>query len=166
MNTARGAAILITLTLTLALLAFLLSGCTGEDGIVIPDASKGYYREPQSPDPLMANFAVAYGTRDLEGYAATLHPDFIFVTTASYGDEPQSWDRAEELRIAANMFSGESRVRDGAMVPGIARIEFVRCVGLGVWEPVTLPNLTGEALRRIYDVDVRFARNGGADLRV
>ncbi len=161
-------AIIATMTLILLTLAWLLLGCQADDSIVMPNPQAKAYPLAMSADQLMANFMAAYGTRDLEGFAATLHRDFVFELDPSDValGQPASWGRDEELRITANMFSGHDRVKDGVTIAGIDRIVFVRCEAQGPWTVVTTAAGTREVLSRTYAVQVRFERSRDVDLEV
>ncbi len=149
-----------TLILILILLAWNLVGCQDNDGVVAPDPETGRYPFADTPDQLMANFAAAYGARDLEGYAATLHRDYVFVPSGAEAHSEAHYTRETELRVAANMFHGEDRVKDGVVIAGITRIVFERCAPIGAW------NADGDALRRSYGVRIRFLRDHGPTLMV
>ncbi len=160
MRTALTRAIFITHALILSMLAWQLIGCHGFDDVVAPDPESSNYPFPETPDQLMANFASAYASRDLAGYAATLHPDFVFVPAGAEANAKAHYSREKELRVAANMFSGEDREKNGVVIAGISRIIFERCEPLGAW------NADGDALRRTYAVRVRFQRDRGSELMV
>ena len=140
----------LAMAAVLVLLAIALTACTDDAELVIPDPAKSSLPFPVTPEMLMGNVHEAYGTQDLAGYAAMLHPDFEFQRTdgAVYG-------RDTELRIAARMFSGEDYVKPDRTVAGIAKIEIDRFEGLGEWVPVPgggargpRPDLPGEAALR------------------
>jgi hypothetical protein len=116
----------------------------------------------------MANFVAAYASRDLGAYAETLHPDFVYVMhpEAVAKGAPETWGREDELACAANMFSGEDRVKNGRRIPAITRIVLVRCLGRGEWERSPLSTPGCEVLHRSYDVDVRFERGEATTLYV
>jgi hypothetical protein len=160
MKTILMRAIFVTHALILVMLAWQFVGCYGFDDVVAPDHETGSYPFPDSPDQLMANFAAAYAARDLAGYAATLHPDFVFVPAGAEADLAAHYSRDKELRVAANMFSGEDREKNGVVIAGINRILFERCEPLGEWRD------DGEGLRRTYGVRLRFLREHGSELTV
>lgn len=160
MRTILTRAIFITHALILIMLALQFTGCFGFDDVVAPDPGSGSYPFPETPDQVMANFASAYASRDLEGYAATLHRDFTFVPAGAAADPKAHYSRERELRVAANMFSGVDREKNGVVIAGISRIVFERCEPLGAW------NADGDALRRTYGVRVRFLRDRGSELMV
>jgi len=146
------AAILITL-------AIVMAGCADDADLVIPDAAKSSLPFPATPDLLMENFRVAYGTQDLAAYAAMLHPDFEF---ERHGGE--IYDRELELKIAARMFSGEDYVKPGRTIAGVAKIEVDVFEGLGEW--VAVSSRGREVLGRTYQVKIRFLRTDGGVLSV
>ncbi len=160
MKTILQRAIIVTHAVILIMLAWQFIGCFGHDSVMAPDPETGNYPFADTPDQLMANFAAAYGARDLEGYAATLHPDFVFVPAGAGPDAKSHYSRETELRVAANMFSGEDREKDGVFIAGITHILFERCAPLGAW------NADGDALRRTYRVRLRFLRDRGPELMV
>jgi hypothetical protein len=160
MKTILMRAIFVTHACILIMIAWQFVGCFGYDDVVAPDPETGSYPFADTPDQLMANFAVAYAARDLEGYAATLHPDFVFVPAGAEADCAAHYSREKELRVAANMFSGEDREKNGVFVAGITRILFEQCAPLGAW------NADGDTLRRTYGVRVRFLRDHGPELTV
>jgi hypothetical protein len=151
----------LAMALTLVLLAVVLNGCSDEADLLGPDLAKSSLPFPDSPEMLMSNFYVAYGSQDLASYAATLHPDFEFELAQAFGS--RTWDRDKELQIAGRMFSREDYIRPDCVVAGIVRIDFLRFEGLGEWTPVTAD---GEVLRRTYQVALRFLRTDGSVLSV
>jgi len=167
MKTFLSRAIVVMLTVTLALIVWVIGGCGDETELVVPGPDKTAYPFPDSPEQLMANFIAAYTARDLEGYRLVLHEDFRFVlaATAVADGLPESWDRAEELRIAANMFSGEDLVRPGRVVPAITRIVFEQCEARGAWTFYERPDGAG-AMRRAYLIRADFLRRDGSVLSV
>lgn len=162
MTTYLSRAIFTLMTLILLLLGWQLIGCQSDEALFAPDPTAKTCPVATTPDQLMANFAAAYQARDLEGYAQTLHPDFVFeLAPASVAAGcPASWDRTQELRVSANMFSGKDHTRDGVTVAGIARIVFDRCQPLGVWTAVDAAG-DPEVLSRSYAVSVRFEQTNG-----
>lgn len=156
MKTVLERAIIILHACILVMVVWQFGGCFGADEVTIPDPDAGLYPFPETPDQLMANFVSAYASRDLAGYAATLHPDFTFVPVG----KGASLTRDDELRVATNMFSGQDREKDGLVIAGISRIVFERCVAVGGWRP------EGEALRRTYSVRIYFERDRGSTLIV
>jgi hypothetical protein len=160
MKTILTRAIFITHACILVMIAWQFTGCFGFDDVVAPVPEDGRYPFPETPDQLMANFAVAYAQRDLDGYAATLHPDFEFVPAGAGADRAAYYSRETELRVARNMFSGQDREKDGVFIAGISSIRFERCEPLGTWQA------EGGALRRTYAVRLRFLRDRGPELMV
>lgn len=149
----------LAMAAVLVLLAIALAACSDDAELVIPDPAKSSLPFPVTPEMLMGNVREAYGSQDLAGYAAMLHPDFEFERTdgAVYG-------RDTELRIAARMFSGEDYVKPDRTIAGIAKIEIDRFEGLGEWVPV--PEEEREVLGRTYLVKLRFVQTDGNVLSV
>lgn len=158
------------MALVLIAIAAALTSCGHDPAPLVPALEKSRLPFPATPDQLMANFAEAYGDQDLAEYAALLHPDFVFELTS--GCVPQTWDRDQELAIAARMFSREDLVKAGRTIAGIGRIEIVRFAGQGEWRAADDAGADGGAsqgdgdLERTYEVFLRFHMNDGGVLVV
>ena len=108
-------------------LSFLIVALSVSSTVGLPPAGEARSL-PGSPDELVAQFEQAMNDRDIEAYAALLHPDFefIFAPRDRRRVAPEhDWGRAEELQSMRQLFSGEPGTnRVGRPVPGVARIEF------------------------------------------
>ncbi len=140
-------------------LAILMTGCADDADLVIPDAAKSSLPFAATPDILMENFHLAYGSQDLASYAAMLHPDYEFERHGG-----GTYDREVELKIAARMFSGEDYVKPGCTIAGVSKIEIDVFEGLGEWAEVSARGR--EVLGRTYQVKIRFLRTDGGVLSV
>ena len=83
---------------------------------------------PGTPDELVAQFEQSMNDRDIDAYAALLHPgfEFAFAPRDRHRVAPDiAWGRQEELNAMRRLFSGEPGThRPGRPMPGVARIEF------------------------------------------
>lgn len=125
---------------------------------------------PDSPDQLMANFKVAYVSRQIDDYRTVLGPNYEFIMKPE-DVAPGASDRfdcAEEMTVAANMFSGEAmQPPDSPAVPGILGISIPILQRQGSWIAMSASDpdfpLTQKGL---YAVQVDFAREGGSTIIV
>jgi len=118
---------------------------------------------PGSPGKLMANFAEAYGGRDLEAYRDVLHPDFRFqfqpCDVEALGLAKDHFGKREELEVAAKMFSGKPVVKkDGRVLPAIGGIEFLHFEPCGEWTSAADFTDVPGALMCTFEVLVRIKR--------
>ncbi len=150
-------------SLFIASLCLLLIGCS-EDDPAAPNDDPAYPAATH-PDTLMANFIRAYEAMDEDAYADMLSTDYIFdpVNEGGYWGFPEGWDRATELDIAHNMFSGlPGEDPDGIPRPGIQSISINALTRVAEWAPVT-PDETvyNNAQYALFDASITFYLEGG-----
>ena len=113
-----------------SLCVLLLAGATsdGESRQVIQLVEPAPYRTPSTPDELVANFELAVNERNIDEYAAILHPEFEFAFVPAHRAADAfdtGWSRERELDSMARLFAGEPDApRLGRSVPGVDHIEF------------------------------------------
>ncbi len=69
------------------------------------------YLPPTTPENVLENLQTAYEEKDIDGYAACLDPDFVFVPSRSSGMGSSTLDRAEDLQSTRRMFEAVDDIR-------------------------------------------------------
>ena len=109
-----------TLVLSILILTISASSPAGLSAVDAP--------APGTPDELVAQFEQSMNDRDIDAYAALLHPDFefIFAPRDRHRVAPdEGWGRQDELRSMRRMFSGApGATRHGRTTAGVTGIEF------------------------------------------
>lgn len=148
---------------------FLSPGCSDNEVVMGPDVAENY-AAAVTPDILMENFKLAFATRDIALYGKILDQDFAFTflpcDVAELGLKSNHWNREDELKSATRMFSGKPHLRDdGTLVAAITDIEVLEFEQVTPWHEAGDPDRDG-VVRASFEMKVRFAREGGADLTV
>lgn len=165
MRTILNSAIVILMTVILAGLVLLgLAGCTAETPFHPQDPTFKVYSA--SADALMANFVLAYGSRDLELYEQLLHDDFIFtfdrLTASRLGPSFQYFTREDELITARNMFCGKPIVNSRG-IPQAA----ITDIDIQAWEQAGEWSLSAEGhLRGVFDCIILVSREGASSFTI
>jgi len=143
------------------ILAAILAGCSDDPA----DPDDGAPELPTSADDLVTAFAAAYEAMDLEAYAFLLHEDYIFdpVAEGGYWDFLPEWDRAFELGIADNMFSGApGQNPDGSYRAPIQGITIHTLLRQTEWAPVPVDDEHyTDAIYALFDAGLVFTLDGG-----
>lgn len=118
---------------------------------------------PDTPDQLIANFKTAYTGLEIAPYRRALHPDYVFIFRPE--DVPLGGSgrltRAEELAVAANMFSRLPLERPGdTPVPAISGIAISVLNRLAAWTDAgpsdpDFPNTK----RALYEIQISFTQS-------
>ncbi len=157
----------------LALLSFpFLAGCDGDDPVEIETVPVPVSLPfPDSENQLLANFRTTYEEMEYHPFVDLLHPDFAMIlqnsTVQEFPDLGPALDRADEMRIASRMFSGQPVTDpDGALVQAISGISFDIFEQQTIWTD-TQPNDAFPNTRyALYDVTFLFDRPGASTLKV
>lgn len=137
--------------------AFVATGCIFSPG----DDKKPVDPPPpldtcaESPDAVMQLFRTIYANRDIDGYAAILSRDYLFIPQ---GDE-EDYNYDTEIAVHTRMFQG---LEGSGFV--ISNITVDQLDPQGTWQPTPAndPNFGGfpDSQYRSYLVDINFSLSG------
>ncbi len=155
----------LTLITILALSASLLCSCGDDDTPTTPppaDVDSGYYA---TQEELMQAFQGAYEEMDFDTLSQLLHPDFrMLLTPETRLDFPalgSDLDRAEEIVIAENMFSGQDGSDAlGHFVGPVTSIEFLLLEPRTAWVDSDPGGEFPDTQAALFDVRMYFHRAG------
>lgn len=145
-----------------ALLAIAVSGClfdSDPEPVIPPPPLLPY---PGTEDQAIANFKTAYTGMELDDYRSVLSPQYVFILRPE--DVPTGengrFTCAEELAVAANMFSGLPIDRGGGVVvPAISSIAISVLDRQGTWSDVGASDPDFPNTRRgLYTIQLTFSR--------
>ncbi|MCD6587367.1 MAG: hypothetical protein J7K88_02315 [Candidatus Fermentibacteraceae bacterium] len=115
----------------------------GESGVT------DYFSPVDTPEKLLANFQLAYQTKNLDAYMDCLHEEFEFILLevdwddyTGNGEIDQSWGRDIEEQMTSNMFSSD-------------QAEVIELTLDGNTETVWWGDPSGETLQLIRNFDLK-----------
>ncbi len=154
----------LTLITILVLSASLLCSCSDDDTPTTPPPSAEvdsvYYA---TLDGLMQAFRGAHQEMDAKTLSQMLHPDFRMLlqprTQLDFPELGPELDRAEEIAIAENMFSGQSGTDDqGRFVAPVSSIDFRLLEQKGAWADSDGGGGFPNTQTALFDVEFLFFR--------
>ncbi len=148
---------------------FLLAACSEDDTPLTPpvETVPGY----PSADHMAAAYVQAYENMDYNEFRNILHPDYQMNlqqrTIQEFPLVGDTFDRAEEWRIAERMFSGQPVTDpDGSLVPAIGTISFDIFQQQTAWAEVAAGQEFAGEHRALYDFVCLAYRPTFSTLRV
>ncbi len=149
-------------------------GCSSDSGIDDPQPEldpplKLPFAETE--DQLMDNFRTALEEMSIEAYSKMLHVDFATFlqnsTQLTYPSLGPTIDRAEEVRIALRMLSGQPVADpDNLYVPGIAALRFSIFKQQSAWTDAMPNDLIPDSRIAMFDVTIMADRTNATSLKV
>ena len=98
-----------------AAVALAVAGISCSDHVMNPtpkaDQPGTEYLPPANPESVLENLQTAYEAKDIDAYAACLHPEFVFIPSGSNRVSANTLDRDQDLRSTGRMFDRVDEIR-------------------------------------------------------